>query len=494
MASYPHEEFLRQAKSAPEAVALRQGEQTVSYGELARQASGLAQQLHDRGVGAEDRVGVLIERSFEWVTALLAATLAGAAYVPLDPANPKRRLEYLLADSEAVLTLTDSSLSDRLPRGAKTMMLGREEERAGLLDVSPHIHSPGQLAYVVYTSGSTGWPKGVAVTHGGLRNLVRWHQRTYAITSDDCASHLAGLGFDAAIWELWPYLASGSSLYLQGAEPLEPSRLLSELGMKGVSIAFLPTPLAEAVLAEAAPALGPRLLLTGGDRLRRRPAPGFPRLVNHYGPTEGTVVSTAGEVTDREAIVPPPIGLPIEGTAAYVVDEQLSLVSDGVEGELAIGGEGVARGYLGRAALTAERFRPNPWGPPGSRLYLSGDQVRRLSDGRLEFIGRVDDQVKIRGIRVELGEIEAAMLELPAVKDAAVVLEEGRMGVRRLIAYLVTPATETVTDAELRAELAERLPAALIPSRYRRLEQLPLTLNGKVDRQALSPPMRENDV
>ena len=306
---------------------------------------------------------------------------------------------------------------------------------------------PDNLAYVIYTSGSTGRPKGVELRHGGLANLVRWHRELYGVGPEDRATLAASPGFDAAVWELWPYLASGASVHLMAEEErLSAAAVVRLWAEERVTLAFLPTPLAEAVLEEldrgvAEIPLKLRALLTGGDRLHRGPAAGSPfRLMNHYGPSEYSVVTTVAEAPAGRRSAPP-IGRPVGNTRVVIVGPCGEIVPLGAAGELCISGAGLARGYLGRPDLTAERFTPYPLadssGEPGARVYRTGDRVRFLPDGQLEFLGRLDRQVKIRGVRIEPGEVEAVLLAHPGIVEAAVVVREDRPGDRRLVAYLV---------------------------------------------------------
>ncbi|HEV2735775.1 MAG TPA: amino acid adenylation domain-containing protein, partial [Longimicrobiaceae bacterium] len=354
--------------------------------------------------------------------------------------------------------------------------------------------SPDNLAYVVYTSGSTGTPKGVEVTHGALLNLVHWHLAAFGITGADRATQLAGLGFDASVWELWPYLACGAAVHLVADEEARtsPAALRSLLLGQQVTVAFAPTPLAEGLLALEWPPDTPlRLLLTGGDALRGRPRTELPfALVNNYGPTENTVVTTscsvaAGQGSGRA----PGIGLPVDNVRAYVLDARLEPVPVGVPGELCAGGAQVARGYLGRPAQTAGAFVPDPFADaPGARMYRTGDRARWLASGELEFLGRVDRQLKVRGFRVEPGEIEAALLAHPAVREAVVVAREAAPGDRRLTAYVVGKQGAAPPADELRAHLRARLPEYMLPAAFVALPALPLTAHGKVDRRALPAP------
>ncbi|MCP4660733.1 MAG: amino acid adenylation domain-containing protein, partial [bacterium] len=367
-----------------------------------------------------------------------------------------------------------------------------------------HAAGAENLAYVIYTSGSTGRPKGVEIRHSGLTNLVRWHQRTYRVTAADRATQVAGLSFDASVREIWPYLTAGASLHLPDEETrLSPTRLVAWLTSKAIDLGFQPTPLAELLLAEPWPAeTRLRALLTGGDRLHKRPGSRFPRrgtngrfplrgtnggfpgvLCNHYGPTENTVVTSAGPVRP-EASRLPSIGRPIANTAVYVVDRQLRPVPVGVAGELVTRGVGLARGYSRRPALTAGRFIPDPWSrETGGRLYRTGDLVRWRVDGRIDFLGRIDHQVKIRGVRIELGEIEEVLGEHPAVAEA-VVMPRGE----RLVAWVVPAAGPAPGVAELRRFLADRLPETMVPGVISFLAELPLLPSGKVDRAELPEP------
>src|ERR1043166_2224573 len=293
-----------------------------------------------------------------------------------------------------------------------------------------HLKSWSQsLAYVIYTSGSTGVPKGVAIQRDTLMNLVAWHQRTYNVRPADRATLIAGPGFDASVWELWPYLAAGASLHIPDEDTrTSPAKLVAWLVAEKISVCFLPTPLAEAVLDQEWPAASSlRLILTGGDKLRRWLHKPFPfRLINHYGPTESTVVTTATEVGAlKHTHLLPPIGRPIDNTRVYLLTTGLQPLPFGVTGELYIGGESLARGYLGRPEATAERFIPDPFScEPGARMYRTGDLAAYLTSGEIEYRGRIDQQVKLRGLRVELGEIEAVLSEHPQVRDCVVVAVE----------------------------------------------------------------------
>ncbi len=459
-----HRLFFQWAERTPDAPAIVWEEGSLSYGELAERADRLAQHLRGQGVGPETVVALCLERSPELVTAALAVLEAGGAYLPIDPAYPEERRTWILEDSGAAVVIRDQAL------------VLEALDVPGVIGVIGVLSGP-DLAYVIYTSGSTGTPKGTELRHRGLSSLIAWHRRTYGLGPSDRTTLLAGPGFDASVWETWAPLTSGASLHIPPRDVvLSPAALIAWMAEHGITVSFLPTPLAEAVLSEPLPeGLALRSLLTGGDRLRRRPAPGLPfELVNHYGPTESTVVATAGAVSS-EGERAPQIGFPIANTRVYLLDRGLRPVPVGVAGELCLAGEGLARGYRGRPELTAERFVPDPFAS-GGRLYRTGDLARWLPSGEVEFLGRADHQVKIRGHRIELGEIETMLAGHPAVREAAVLAQDGR-----LVAFVSLREA-----ASLRDWLAERLPDFMIPSRWVFLDSLPLTPNGKVDRRALA--------
>jgi len=354
------------------------------------------------------------------------------------------------------------------------------------------------LAYVIYTSGSTGQPKGVEVLHRGLSNLVSWHLRAFEVTPADRASHLAALGFDAAVWELWPYLVAGASVHLASEEVRQnPQKLRDWLVEEKITIAFLPTPLAESMLLlEWSKQSALRILLTGADTLHHTPRAGLPFiLVNNYGPTECAVVATSGRVwpASGSSSQPPSIGRPIDNTEIYVLDEEMREVAPGKAGELYIGGAGVARGYRNHPELTKQKFVLNPFSADAAdRLYRSGDQVRLLPNGELEFLGRIDEQVKIQGYRVEPNEIVNALDFHPDVQTSAVVARETGRGEKTLIAYVVLCEDSKVTASGLREHVSKRLPNYMVPASFVRMAALPVTANGKVDRDALPSPDSSN--
>ncbi|MEJ5904810.1 amino acid adenylation domain-containing protein, partial [Pseudomonas kermanshahensis] len=469
------------AATAPAAVALLQDGQALRYDELNRRANQLAHQLIERGVQVGDRVALCLPRNSGRVVALLAVLKAGAAYVPVDPAYPAERIAYLLADSAPALVVSETAVNG-LPAEVPRLDLD-PISTCTAHDSNPQRPGLGaqQLAYVVYTSGSTGQPKGVMIEHHTLANLVHWHCQAFALDADAHTSSVAGFGFDAMAWEVWPALCAGATLHLPPAHIANEhvDELLDWWLLQPLKVSFLPTPVAEQALRREHQHPTLRTLLVGGDRLRQfERAPGF-ALINNYGPTETTVVATSGQVLPNGALH---IGRPIANTRVYVLDEGLQPVPVGVAGELFIGGAQVARGYFNRPALTEQAFLVDPFSEqPNARMYRSGDRVRWNADGTLDYLGRNDDQVKIRGVRVELGEIEATLAAQPGI-DAAVVLVRGE----RLLAWF-TETAPVALDA-LRQALQARLPAHMVPLAFVRLDELPLTSHGKLDRRALPDP------
>ncbi|RAS22646.1 amino acid adenylation domain-containing protein, partial [Pseudomonas sp. URMO17WK12:I7] len=468
-----------QAARAPQAAALVQDGQVLSYGELDRSANRLAHHLIARGVQVGDRVAVCLPRSLERLVALLAVLKAGAAYVPVDPAYPAQRIAYLLQDSAPAFVLTDASTQALVGDTPQVALHGDGWQAQA--DSNPQVAGLDvhQLAYVIYTSGSTGQPKGVMVEHATLTHLVHWHCDAFALGAGSHTSSVAGFGFDAVAWEVWPALCTGAVLHLPPAHIASEhvDELLDWWLEQPLQVSFLPTPVAEQALRRERQHPTLRTLLVGGDRLRQFDRdPGF-AVVNNYGPTEATVVATSGQLQAGGALH---IGRPIGNTRAYVLDECHQPVPVGAVGELYIGGAGVARGYLNRPELTAERFFDDPFST-GGRLYRSGDLVRWNADGTLDYLGRNDDQVKIRGVRVELGEIEAVLAAQPGVAAAVVLVRD-----ERLLAWF-TEAAPVAVEA-LREALQTSLPAHLLPQALTRLEALPLTPHGKLDRKALPDP------
>lgn len=482
----------------PFCTALSAGSDAMSYGELADRAGRLASYLVALGVGPDVPVALFFERSFDLITSALAVLLAGGAYLPLDPAWPAARIKQIAEDAQAPLVIARGSLAaSAAGTGRRIIDLDADQ---GKIDALAPLSRPvdvtrEQLAYIVYTSGSTGKPKGVEVTHGNLLNLIFWHRRFFGITSADRASHLAGVAFDAAVWEIWPHLSAGATLVLAEENVRTSAELLRDwLVREQITIAFVPTVLAEPILANEWPANTTlRYLLTGGDTLHRTPSGSFPStVVNNYGPTECTVVATSGTVPSAGDQVTPSIGKPISHTSIYILDDARNPVPHGDIGEIYIGGTGVARGYRNSPEATEERFLPDPFSSsPGARLYRTGDLGCFLTDGQIAFCGRIDAQVEVHGHRIEPDEIVVALNEHPAVAASAVVAR-GECCSRHLAAYVVATDEKALSGSELRDFLGARLPQYMIPASFSRLRALPLTFNGKLDRNALPDPSPEN--
>ncbi|AMS12797.1 non-ribosomal peptide synthetase [Pseudomonas chlororaphis] len=490
-ADYPrgqtvHGLFEARAARTPDAFALLQGEQRLTYRQLNQHANQLAWHLLAQGVQPDDRVAICVRRGPQMLIGLLAILKAGAGYVPIDPAYPAERIAYLLQDSAPVAVLaqqqTRGLLGDSLPL---IDLAATDWQYRPVTNPCPAL-TAAHLAYVIYTSGSTGLPKGVMVEHHSLENLVHWHCAAFDLKPGSHASSVAGCGFDAMAWEVWPALCGGATLHLPpdevGNEHID--ELLDWWRAQPLDVSFLPTPVAEYAFSHDLEHPTLRTLLIGGDRLRHFSRNQRFEVINNYGPTEATVVATSGRI---EAGRPLHIGKPMANARIYLLDEQLQPVPVGVAGELYVGGAGVARGYLNRAQLSAERFLDDPFsadsvnGGPAARMYRTGDLARWLADGTIEYLGRNDDQVKVRGMRIELGEIEAALARHEALRECVVLVRDGR-----LLAWF--SEHRPVDIEQLRTHLQGCLPEYMLPAAYIRLDSLPLTANGKLDRKALPEP------
>ncbi|WP_122857154.1 non-ribosomal peptide synthetase, partial [Pseudomonas viridiflava] len=481
------------AASAPESVAAQVGERRLNYGELNLRANALAHHLISLGVRADDRVAVMARRGLDTLVAMLAVLKSGAGYVPVDPSHPDERIAYLLSDSAPKVVLTQQALLARVPELAAPVIAFDQPTWPERLD-NPQVAglTSANLAYVIYTSGSTGQPKGVMVEHRTLNNLIDWHCQAFDLHAGSHTASVAGFGFDAMAWEVWPALCAGATLHLPpadvGNEQLDA--LLDWWIAQPLQVAFLPTPVAEYAFSRDLRHPTLRTLLIGGDRLRQfHRDPGF-AVINNYGPTEATVVATSGRLLPDGSL---DIGKPIANTRVYLLDERQQLVPLGVAGELYVAGDSVARGYLNRPEMTAERFLRDPFhNNPEARMYRTGDLARWNADGTLEYLGRNDDQVKIRGVRIELGEIEAQLSQLPGIEEALIVAREDEPGQPRLVGYFTEQADVTTLNVgELRTALLAVLPGYMVPSALVRLDAWPLTANGKVDRRALPVPDRD---
>src|SRR5579883_897926 len=490
-----------QAARTPQATALLFEEQSLTYRDLNEWANQLAHHLQSCGVEPEVLVGVYMERSVELIVSLLAIWKAGGAYVPLDPAYPPGRIAYIVENAGLTLILTDEQLCERVPAPVQCLCPRLEASTIARQRTDNPVcrTTAEQLAYVIYTSGSTGTPKGVMISQQGLFNYLSWASECYQVAEGNGSVVHSSLAFDLTVTALFPALLCGKPVVLLPeeravehlAETMRQGRQFSLLKITPAHLDLLNQLLEARELAASAHAL-----IIGGEALRaqsvepwRRSAPGT-RLINEYGPTETVVGCCIYEVVAQDASSGElPIGRPIANTTLYVLDQHLRPVPVGVPGELYIGGRGVARGYVQRPELTAERFLPDPYGGmPGSRLYKTGDLARYRADGVLEFLGRVDHQVKLRGYRVELGEIESVLLQHPAIQEAAVIVRQDEQTEPRLVAYLVSSQQTLPEFSEIRAYLHEQLPAYMVPAAFVALERLPLTTNGKLDRRALPAP------
>jgi len=490
-----HQLFEEQVEKTPDAVALVCADEQLTYRELNAKANQLAHYLQRLGVESETLVGICVERSPLMVIGLLGILKAGGAYVPLDPSYPQERLALMLEDAQVSLLLTQQKLVEGLPRcSAQVVALDTHENLAGegIENLTKNVQSDN-LAYVLYTSGSTGKPKGVAVEHRSVMALLSW--ATEVFTTEQLAGVLASTSFcfDISVFELFVPLSCGGTIIL--AENV--LHLPTLPGADQVTlINTVPSAIAELLRAKGIPA-GVRTVNLAGEALPQRlvqliyQQDSIEQLFNLYGPSEDTVYSTYALVK-REGEKAPPIGRPVANTQVYILDSQLQPVPIGVTGELHIGGAGLARGYLNRPDLTTEKFIPNPFSDePGARLYKTGDRVRYLPDGNIEFLGRIDNQVKIRGFRIELGEIETVLGQHEAVQDCVVIAQSDERETKRLVAYVV-PSQETISVRELRGVLKQKLPDYMMPSAFVMLAAMPLTPNGKIDRRALPSPDSSN--
>ena len=477
----------------PRSIALRHGDRQMTYAELDSRASRFAGYLSKSGVVPGGTVAICMERSFDWIVAALGVLRAGAAYVPLDSAWPDSRLRFALEDSGATVLVGRVALLDRLQVKAKGIDPSRDSAAiAATREYSVNLTQPDHLAYVIYTSGSTGLPKGVEITHANLQHLVRWHVENFKVTRQDRASHLAGLGFDAAVWEIWPNLAAGATVCLaDDTVRSSPDLIQKWMIREGVSIGFVPTVHAAPLMAMEWPATTTlRFLLTGGDALQHGLSAKLPfEVINNYGPTECTVVATSGVLKPGPARVPS-IGRSIPGASVYLLNEHGEPLPDGSVGEIYIGGGGVGRGYRNLPELTEQNFISDPFSRiPGARMYRTGDRGVRRADGEIEFRGRLDRQTKIRGQRVELDEIGNILGQHPSVEYATAIVTVSTEGENQLVAYVLPKENSPIPSAhELQKHLLGSLPDYMIPAVFVRLQALPISPNGKIDLSRLVPP------
>jgi amino acid adenylation domain-containing protein len=502
-ASYPnaciHQLFEGQVEQTPFAPAILSGRKRITYHELNRRANQLAHYLRSRGVTRETIVGVSIERSLDMIVALLGILKAGGGYVPLDPGYPSAHLAFMVEDSRAALILTQSRLAARLPGAAPLVCLDSERAvfEGQAEDNLPCVTKPDDLAYVIYTSGSTGQPKGVVGLHRGAVNRFAWMWHAYPFTDDEVCCQKTSLNFVDSLSEIFvPLLRGIPTVIVPDQAAKDPRRLVETMAAAGVTRLVLVPSLLRDILAlgddlrQRLPKL--KMCVSSGEalpielcrRFHERLADAV--LLNLYGSTEVSADVTCYDTRLMSAeATAVPLGRPIDNTRIYVLDDILEPVPVGVPGELYVAGDGLARGYLNHPDLSAERFLPDPFsGLPSGRMYKTGDRARYLPDGNIEFLGRLDHQVKIRGFRVELGEIETALAAHPAIRQAVVVAHQDVAGDTRLVAYVVPIDIPAV----LRTFCKERLPHYMVPSRFVRLERMPLTPSGKIDRRALPAP------
>lgn len=490
------ERIARRAAAAPNHTAVVDTMGQLTYAELESRSAQLAAQLQGVGAGPDRCIGLLLERSTQFIVAALAVLKSGAAYLPLDPSTPPDRAMFILADAGAIALLTNVRKAQNLKAGPWRVI---DVDAGAVMPTVPfaqHETDPQSLAYIIYTSGSTGDPKGVEITHANLCNLIDWHQSAFAVTTADRASQVAGLGFDAAVWEIWPHLTAGASVYVADDFTRRSADALRDwIIAERITISFAPTVLAEQLIRASWPAeTCLRRLLTGGDTLHCRPTAELPFVVmNNYGPTECTVVATSGAVSPDTETTLPSIGGPIANTTALILDEGLRPVAPGQAGELCLAGALVGRGYRNQPQLTADRFVTYIPASGGSlRIYRTGDRVRLLENGEIAFLGRLDNQAKIRGYRIELAEIVACLKRLAGIEAAVISVREVGGGGPSLVAYVVPDGDTRLTASALRDFLASRLPDYMIPRFFVSIPTLPVTANGKLDPSALPAPEVEN--
>ncbi|WP_038828663.1 non-ribosomal peptide synthetase DhbF [Bacillus subtilis] len=509
------EQFEKQAALRPDAIAVVYENQALNYAELNERANRLARMLISEGVGPEQFVALALPRSLEMAVGLLAVLKAGAAYLPLDPDYPADRIAFMLKDAKPAFIMTNTKAANHIPPVENVPKIVLDDpELAEKLNTYPAGNpknkdrtqplSPLNTAYVIYTSGSTGVPKGVMIPHQNVTRLFAATEHWFRFSSDDIWTMFHSYAFDFSVWEIWgPLLHGGRLVIVPHHVSRSPEAFLRLLVKEGVTVlnqtpsAFYQFMQAEREQPDLGQALSLRYVIFGGEALElsrledwyNRHPENRPQLINMYGITETTVHVSYIELDRSMAALRANslIGCGIPDLGVYVLDERLQPVPPGVAGELYVSGAGLARGYLGRPGLTSERFIADPFGPPGTRMYRTGDVARLRADGSLDYVGRADHQVKIRGFRIELGEIEAALVQHPQLEDAAVIVREDQPGDKRLAAYVI-PSEETFDTAELRKYAAERLPDYMVPAAFMTMKELPLTPNGKLDRKALPAP------
>lgn len=479
-----HRLFEDQAEKTPDNIAVVYGNERLTYEELNQKSNQLSSILIEKGIKTEDIVGIMLKPSIEMIIGLMGILKSGASFLPIDISQPTDRASFMLKDSSTEILLTDDEIDLDLNFKGVVLNIKGLNFTNELNINSINTSTSENLAYIIYTSGSSGTPKGVLIEHRQLVNLCFWHINNYSVSSEDRATKYAGFSFDASVWEVFPYLICGASIYIVDESiKLNMMRLNSFFTENGITIGFLPTQICEQFIRFDNRTL--RILLTGGDKLNYF-VPKQYKLFNNYGPTENTVVSTCFEVNERFDNIP--IGKPVHNTKIYILNADMQLQPIGVAGELCISGESLSRGYLNRPELNNDKFVLNPF-ITGDKIYKTGDLARWLPDGNIEFLGRIDNQVKIRGYRIELGEIESHIANIKGIKNQAVNVYEDKNGEKSICAYYVSHLE--VSASEIRKELSKKLPGYMIPVYYVRLKELPLSPNGKLDRKALPEPLNE---
>ncbi len=473
--------FEEQVEKTPSNIAVVYKEEKLTYKELNEKANIIARILRNKGIKQNEIVGIMVEGSTEMIVGILGILKAGATYLPIDPKYPTDRITYMIEDSKTRILLTDFQPKDMIGENTELILLKDKELYKGENINLEIINTPKDIAYIIYTSGSTGKPKGVMIEHSSLVNMCKWNIDYYEVTEEDNITKYAGFGFDASIPEIFPGIITGAAIHIIDEEiKLDLEKLNKYYNDNKITISFLPTQISEQFMKLDNHSL--RYLLAAGDKLRYFEGKKY-KVVNNYGPTENTVVTTSFIVDKEYDNIP--IGKPISNTQIYILDKTNKIQAIGIPGELCIAGESLARGYLNNINLTAEKFIENPF-VKGQRLYKTGDLARWLPDGNIEFLGRIDNQVKIRGYRIELGEIENELLKHNKIKEAIVIAKEDNSKNKYLCAYIAGEAE--LNSKELREHLSNNLPEYMIPAYFIQLEQLPLTANGKVDRKALPDP------
>ncbi|MFY0255729.1 amino acid adenylation domain-containing protein [Chitinophaga sp. 30R24] len=486
-------QFDKQVLLHPEHIAVCYGEQQLTYQQLDQKSNQLAHHLAGNHVGPGTRIAIWLDRSVEWLIAVIGVLKTGAAYVPIDPAYPVNRAAYIIADAGATTVITDKAYGTLIEQATEVTLFYIDQlSTIAHLPVSqPATHTDyREAAYVIYTSGSTGKPKGVVVTHHSIEHLVTWHNNTFEVTSSSRLTLVAGLAFDISVWETWSALTAGATLFIANNDERINALTLSDYYLRnGITHGFTPTALAPGVVeyTRQLSGLNLKFLFTGGEQLKPVSTTDLSyELIDYYGPTECSVYATYRKVKEKDGHFISSIGRPIANTQAYILNAQLELVPIGAVGELCISGIALAKGYLNNEALTNSKFIPHPF-QPGERLYMTGDLARWLPDGSIQFLGRIDTQVKIRGFRVELGEIEQALLNISGIRYASVIPKDNASHHKYLVAFIVPEKGISTTDIpEVRQRLKRELPGYMIPAQIISIKEIPLTENGKVNRSNLA--------